>query len=96
MKNLKDLTEKFPNDMDLGKAVRRLINNSEDPIELLKEVIALHGFGGYGYANHLLERGKAHYWDEDGNPIVYRHSIDSFEMDRVDNKIIDFLKKLDK
>jgi hypothetical protein len=93
MENLEELSKKYPNDMDFGRVVRQL-KPSDQAIELLKEIIALHGFGGYGYENALLERGKTHYMDEDGKPLVYRHSIDANKMNEVDDKIIAYLKSL--
>ena len=39
------LFKKYPNDMDLGRLIRsQLVEPNPEAVELLKEVIALHGF----------------------------------------------------
>lgn len=91
METLDKLIKKYPNDMDLGLAVRKM-RAGDNAIELLKEVLALHGWGGYGYTNGLVERGVLYLQSEDGRVRRYRHSCDSETMQRVDSKIIEFLK----
>jgi hypothetical protein len=91
---MKELLKKYPNDQDLGKACRKLFENeTSSAVELLKEVIALHGFGGYGYANGLVERGKYYLETEDGKVRKWQNSCDGEMMNVVDDKIIAFLKK---
>ncbi len=44
---MKKLIKENPNDQDLGRAVRKLyLERGDEAAELLKEVLALHGFGG--------------------------------------------------
>ena len=92
---MKDLIKKYPNDADLGKAIRlRFAGENDIAVELLKEVIALHGFGGYGYANGLVERGKYYLETEDGKIRRWQNSCDGQMMNEVDDKIIEFLKQV--
>lgn len=91
---MKDLIKQYPNDLELGRAVRkRLLFEGDEAAELLKEVLALHGFGGYGYANGLVERGKYYMESEDGKVRKWQNSCDGEMMNVVDDKIIAFLKK---
>lgn len=90
-----DLIKKYPNDMDLGKAVRHAYMDGDQAIELLKETLALHGFGGYGYENGLVERGKLYLETEDGTIRKYQNSCDSDMMQSLDNRIIEFLKGIE-
>lgn len=90
-----DLIKKYPNDMDLGKAVRHAYMDGDRAIELLKETLALHGFGGYGYANGLVERGKLYLETEDGTVRKYQNSCDSDMMKSLDEKIFEFLKSVE-
>ena len=91
---MEDLIKKYPNDMDLGRLIRsQLVEPNPEAVELLKEVIALHGFGGYGYANGLVERGKYYMESEDGKVRKWQNSCDGQMMNVVDDKIIAFLKK---
>ena len=91
---MKDLIKKYPNDLELGRAVRKqFLMDGDEAAELLKEVLALHGFGGYGYANGLVERGKIYLETEDGKTRKCQNSCDSKMMNEVDEKIIAFLKR---
>lgn len=90
-----DLIKKYPNDTDLGKAVRLTYGNGDRVIELLKETLALHGLGGYGYSNGLVERGKLYLETEDGTIKRYQNSCDSNMMQSLDDKIIKFLKDIE-
>jgi hypothetical protein len=91
---MEELLKKYPNDQELGQEIRkRFAGNTDQAIELLKEVIALHGFGGYGYANGLVERGKYYLETEDGKIRRWQNSCDGQMMDAVDDKIIEFLKR---
>ena len=90
-----DLIKKYPNDMDLGKAVRLAYGDGDRAIELLKETLALHGLGGYGYSNGLVERGKLYLETEDGTIKRYQNSCDSNMMQLLDDKIIKFLKDIE-
>lgn len=90
-----DLIKKYSNDMDLGKAVRLTYGNGDQVIELLKETLALHGLGGYGYSNGLVERGKLYLETEDGTIKRYQNSCDSNMMQSLDDKIIKFLKDIE-
>lgn len=41
---MKELIKKYPNDQDLGKAIRKdYLENGDEAAELLKEVLVLHG-----------------------------------------------------
>jgi hypothetical protein len=93
---MKDLIKRYPNDQDLGRAVRELYLEQEDiAIELLKEVLALHGFGGYGYTNGLVERGKIYLETEDGGTRKWQNACDGEMMDSVDEKIKAYLEKIE-
>ena len=94
MNNITDIIEKYPNDADLGKAIRNHFQGKIDPVDLLKEVLALHGFGGYGHAHGLVERGVLYLETEDGTIKRYKHSCDAELMNRVDDKIIAYLEDL--
>lgn len=49
---MKDLIKKYPNDLELGRAVRKqFLADGDEAAELLKEVLALHGYGGHSYVN---------------------------------------------
>ena len=90
-----EIIKKHPNDSDLGRAIRRTFKDDTDPIELLKEVLALHGFGGYGHEHGLVARGELYLETEDSSIKKYKHSCDAEIMERVDTKIINFLKSLE-
>ena len=66
---------------------------NKEGIELLKEVLALHGWGGYGYENGLVERGVLYLETEDGKIKKYKHSCDAEKMDEVDIKIKRYLSQ---
>ena len=66
---------------------------NKEGIELLKEVLALHGWGGYGYQNGLVERGTLHLKSEDGKNNIYKHSCRADMMEEVDRKIKEYLQK---
>jgi hypothetical protein len=70
--------------------------DGDEAAELLKEVLALHGFGGYGYSNGLVERGKIYLESEreDGNIRKWKNSCDGEMMNEVDEKIKTFLQKI--
>jgi hypothetical protein len=94
---MKDLIKKYPNDLELGRAVRKqFLMDGDEAAELLKEVLALHGFGGYGYSNGLVERGKIYLESEreDGNIRKWKNSCDGEMMNEVDEKIKTFLQKI--
>ena len=65
----------------------------KEGIELLKEVLALHGWGGYGYQTGLVERGTLYLESEDGKTRRYKHSCDAKMMAEVDEKIKEYLQK---
>jgi hypothetical protein len=87
-----ELIKKYPNDTDLGRAVRLAYDNEDKSIELLKRVLALHGFNNYGYPNGLVDRGVLYLESEDGKVQHYQNSIDARIMQKVDDLIIQFLK----
>jgi hypothetical protein len=89
-----EIIKKHPNDADLGRAVRRTFKDDTDSIELLKEVLALHGFGGYDYELGLVSRGELYLETEDGSIRKYKHSCDAEIMEKVDQKIINYLNSL--
>lgn len=64
-------------------------------IKLLKDILALHGIGGYGgnYKCHgLIERGVYYTGNpEDLNRKAANH-IDCAKMDDIDNRIIELLE----
>lgn len=92
---MKDLIKQYPNDQELGRAIRkRLLFEGDEAAELLKEVLALHGFGGYGYANGLVERGKIYLETEDGKTRKWKNACDGEMMNTVDEKIKTYLKKI--
>jgi hypothetical protein len=92
---MKDLIKKYPNDQELGKAVRKqFLVDGDEAAELLKEVLALHGFGGYGYANGLVERGKIYLETEDGKTRKWQNACDGEMMNDVDERIKTYLKKI--
>jgi hypothetical protein len=59
----------------------------KDIKEVLKEVLALHGWGGYGYQNGLVERGQLYLETEDGKVKRYKNACDAEMMEEVDKKI---------
>ena len=92
---MKELIKKYPNDHDLGREVRKqFLENGDESAELLKEVLALHGFGGYGHTNGLVERG-IYLETEDGVTKKWKNSCDGEMMNEVDAKIIAYLRKID-
>lgn len=91
MKNLSHLIKSTPNDSELGKKVRALFAETSDPIELLKEVLSLHGYPRYGGENGLVERGQVYR----ESPEVYVNYYNSIMIQRLDDKILDFFKGLD-
>lgn len=92
---MKNLIKKYPNDQELGKAVRKqFLVDGDEAAELLKEVLALHGFGGYGYVNGLVERGKYYLETEDGKTRKWQNACDGEMMNAVDEKIQAYLKKI--
>ena len=53
---MKNLIKKYPNDLELGRAVRKqYLESGDEASELLKEVLALHGVRGHGYETGLLD-----------------------------------------
>jgi hypothetical protein len=93
---MKDLIKKYPNDLELGRAVRkRFLENGDEAAELLKEVLALHGFGGQGYANGLVERGKYYLETEDGQTRKWQNACDGEMMNALDEKIQTYLKRIE-
>jgi len=78
--------------MSLKNYTKREKMNKEG-IELLKEVLALHGWGRYGYQNGLVERGALHLESEDGKNNIYKHSCRADMMEEVDRKIKEYLQK---
>lgn len=66
---------------------------NNEVIELLKEVLSLHGWGGYGYENGLVERGELYMEGE--NIKRYKNSIDSQIMNQVDDKIKKYLSQVE-
>lgn len=92
---MKKLIKENPNDQDLGRAVRKLyLERGDEAAELLKEVLALHGFGGYDYENGLVERGKIRLETEDGSVRKWQNSCDGEMMSQVDDKIKEYLEKI--
>ena len=65
---------------------------NKEGIELLKEVLSLHGWNGYGYENGLVERGELYMEGE--NIKRYKDSIDSQKMDQLDNKIKKYISQV--
>lgn len=74
------------------------MTREEQAIELLKEVIALHGFPKLGrpYRNGLVERGQIYMHTTDGKNERYANHVDGHMMLDVDEKIMAFLENLDK
>jgi hypothetical protein len=68
---------------------------NKEGIELLKEVLALHGWGGYGYQNGLVERGTLYLESEDGEVKRYKHSCNAKMMEEVDEKIKQYLSQIE-
>ena len=58
-------------------------------IELLKEVLALHGIKQQGYTNGLLDRGVIHI--ETDTKTVYANYVRQDMMNELDDKIIDII-----
>lgn len=91
---MKHLIKQYPNDQELGRAIRKqFLTEGDEAAELLKEVLALHGFGGYGYTNGLVERG-IYLETEDGQIRKWKNSCDGEMMNEVDAKIRAFLEKI--
>lgn len=69
--------------------------DEDKTIKLLKDILALHGMGGYGgnYKCHgLIERGVYYTGNpEDLNRKAANH-IDCAKMDDIDNRIIELLE----
>lgn len=63
-------------------------------IELLKEVLALHGIRQGDYPNGLLERGVL--YRELNDDRIYTNNIDQDKMVTLDDKIVETLKKYNK
>jgi hypothetical protein len=76
--------------MSLKNYTERKMN--KEGVELLKEILSLHGWGGYGYENGLVERGVLYLEGE--NIKRYKVSIDSQKIDEVDNKIKKYLTQV--
>ena len=92
---MKKLISDYPNDQDLGKEVRRIfLSEGDESAELLKEVLALHGLGGYDYANGLVERGKIYLETEDDKIRKWQNSCDGEMMNKIDDKIKAYLEKI--
>jgi hypothetical protein len=92
---MKNLIKQYPNDQELGRAVRKqFLTEGDEAAELLKEVLALHGFGGHGYANGLVERGKIYLETEDGKTRKWQNACDGEMMNEVDEKIKAYLEKI--
>lgn len=91
MKTLSHLIKNTPNDAELGKQIRKQFTDVGDPVELLKEVLALHGYPNFGQDNALVERGQL--FRE--SPEVYVNYYNSLMIQRLDDKILDFFKRLD-
>jgi len=93
---MKDLIKKYPNDLELGRAVRKhYLEKGDEAAELLKEVLALHGIEVHGYENGLLERGEIYFETEDGSVRKWKNSCDGEKMSLLDEKIQKFLKKIE-
>jgi hypothetical protein len=58
-------------------------------IELLKEVLALHGIKQQGYVNGLLDRGVVHFKTD--TKTIYANYIRQDMMNELDDKIIDII-----
>jgi hypothetical protein len=92
---MKDLIKMYPNDQELGREIRkRFLTQGDEAAELLKEILALHGFHGYGYENGLVERGKIYLETEDGTVRKWQNSCDGEMMNEVDAKIKAYLEKI--
>ena len=66
----------------------------KEAIELLKEVLSLHGWKGYGYPNGLIERWEIYLETENGGVKEYKHSCDARMMEEIDEKIKKVTKKV--
>lgn len=91
MKTLSQIINETPNDQELGKKLRSLFTQTGDPIQLLKETLALHGYPTFGADNALVERGQL--FRE--SPEVYVNYYNSLMIQRLDDRILDFFKRLD-
>jgi hypothetical protein len=90
---MKDLIKKYPNDLELGRAVRKqYLERGDEAVELLKEVLALHGFNHQGYPNGLIERGEYLEPEETGR---WKNSCDGEMMNRLDEKIVMYIEKIE-
>ena len=63
-------------------------------IELLKEVLALHGIKQEGYANGLLDRGVV--YTETDNVTVYANYVRQDMMNDLDDRIMKVMKNYEK
>ena len=59
-------------------------------IELLKEVLALHGIKQQGYTNGLLDRGVVH--TETDNTPIYANYVRQDMMNDLDDRIMKVIK----
>jgi hypothetical protein len=59
-------------------------------IELLKEVLALHGIKQQGYTNGLLDRGVVH--TETDNKTIYANYVRQDMMNDLDDRIMKVIK----
>jgi len=62
-------------------------------IELLKEVLALHGIKQEGYNNGLLDRGVIYI--ETDTKTIYANYVRQDMMNDLDNKILKYIKEHD-
>ncbi len=62
-------------------------------IELLKEVLALHGIKQEGYNNGLLDRGVI--YTETDTKTIYANYVRQDMMNDLDNKILKYIKEHD-
>lgn len=60
-------------------------------IELLKEVLALHGIKQEGYNNGLLDRGVI--YTETDTKTIYANYVRQDMMNDLDNKILKYIKE---
>ena len=58
-------------------------------IELLKEVLALHGIHQEGYTNGLLDRGVVHFKTD--TKTIYANHVNQQMMNELDDKIINII-----
>jgi hypothetical protein len=68
-------------------------NRDNQALELLKEVLSLHGWSGFGYPNGLVERGVLYLESEDGTIQRWKNSCDGKMMDQIDDKIKKYLNE---